>query len=379
MRVTNFQIYKSGSNYKFSADFIFDYPSLSSRLANLSSFFDNHLGGRHTIWFKVPLTHADTDSYQDGFFTIAMAFAFIRHEDLIFEGKVKDSILAKYEEFKKYYAFDTGVEYNLKIYHQGIQENLPKKRGVAQFFTLGLDSFYTLLCHQPNYKKLKRDLLFVGGYDIPLEKRSFLNQIYRRIKVVAKQVGGREVFIETNLRVLSNPIVNWGRYHMSALATSAMFLNYKHVIINGESFEFPDWGLRHGIDELFSNNQTHFSYAAHNMTRDKKIRGLQKSPLFSLVIAHLRVCWENILSEPVPYNCSNCQKCIRTQLNLLGLGVNKLPTFKQINPGKLSSLTIVDHVQKEWQTLYKMLINKRDIDPKIISAIWTVLQKPLRR
>lgn len=379
MRVTNFRCIPLASIYKFSADFILEYPTLKARFADLPNFFNNKLGGKHTIWFRVPRAFADTTNFYDGFFTIAMAFAFIRHEDLIFDERVSASILAKYDQFKKYYAFDTGSEYDLKITHHGIQTKISKKKEVAQFFTLGLDSFYTLLCHEPNYELQRRDLIFVGGYDIPLEKRSFLNQIYRRIKAVASRVKTKPVIIETNLRTLSNPIVNWGRYHMSALATIGMFLRYEHVIINGESFEFPDWGLRYGIDKLFSNDKVSFTYAAHNMTRDKKMKALSLSPLFELAIKHLRVCWENVIRHPIPYNCSECQKCMRTQLTFQALGVTSLPTFKPVSPDKLASLTIVEHVQKEWQDLYQMLKKNPNTDPKILTALSAVLQKPLRR
>lgn len=305
MLVTNFRTTTRQSDTIFSADFIFARPfdgrkdmrffqlkSLIKKLCKPTEFFYEGMNVKYTIWFKVPTSTADAETMQDAFFTVALPLALELRENLQFMGQVSAAILQKNQAMKQYFELPVSQSKitTLSIASSG-QHGHKKNNAFAQFFTLGVDSFYTLLCHKPD---IKRSLVFVDGYDIPLKKINFLKVVHRHIAAVAKDTDQSTIFIQSNLREVTDKIISWGRYHVAALAAVGMLLRFKQVLISGETFEAADWGLRFGADKLFSLPWLKFKFIAHNTTRDRKITALKKSPKFKLFLHHLRSCWINI-------------------------------------------------------------------------------------
>jgi hypothetical protein len=388
MHVTNFLTHATSTEVTLSADFIFIRPFEGKRderfffakshlrkLLTPKEFIKNGFTVTERIWFKVPIELYQQTDNQDAFFTVALPLALVLNENLTFDAPVSAEILAQIQAFKQYYELPKSQS---KVKAQTNTVKPEKKLPLAQFFTLGVDSFHTLLCHQPTAIDLPRQLIFVDGYDVPLAQATFLKTIHTHLAEIAQKTHNPSTIIKTNLRELSDKILSWGRFHFAALTAVAMLLPFKKVLINGESFEAADWGLRYGADKLFTTDYLNVEMATHNTTRDVKISQLQHAPLFDLFLKHVRVCWKNIEQKVVPYNCSACQKCLRTQLTFLALGVEKTPTFSPIDPEKIAKIELIAHVQPEWQIVYELLRKKPEVNPKIISALAHVLAKPLR-
>lgn len=389
MRVTKFTTKSSNKYTTFSADFIFSYPfgnkkfkfiSLINRFIlicrNPSQAMTFGLKVPKRIWFTVPTEYATKIKYEDAFFILALPLAIATQEDLVFEGHISKELFKKTAEIETYYHEVFKKKTSIKV---SISENQTEDPDhVGQFFTLGVDSFYTLYCHKDKNDPTKRYLLYVDGYDIPFYQKRFLNTIHANIKQVALQANTEALFIQTNLREITDHIIGWGRYHVSALVAVSTFLNFKKIYISGESFDFPDWGLRFGVDKLYSMSNKKIQFIAHNIGRDKKLKELIASPYKDLFLKYVRVCWENVRLKNIPYNCSACQKCIKTKLSLLSFGITKTPTFSAIDIKNIEKLHLVEHVYKEWQELYKKLQKNKNLDKDILPAIKKVLEKPLR-
>lgn len=396
MRVHGFEMERKGLLTTVTAQFTFNKPFIGRREVRFflirkfiravrkpKRLLKDGITVTYPIWFQLPTAAIDVSKIYEAFFTLAIGLAIVLDENLEFEGEVSTALVDKLPAIKSYFESPKSRIVVRLLQPKPIATLFPqlaqKRQGVAQFFTLGVDSFYTLLCDQLKKSKQQLSLLYVDGYDVPLSHSHFLQVIHRRIHQVGAATQTTPLFVRTNLREVSDHVLSWGRYHVSALAAVGMMLHFHTILINGESFEAADWGLRKGADRLFSLPFIHTAFIAHNMTRDVKLDALLHTPQRQLFLNHVRVCWQNIQQKPVPYNCSECQKCFKTQLMLWVLGVFATPTFKpKVKIDKLRAIQLVSHVQHEWLALYKRLKSLPTIPAEVTAAVKLVIEKPLK-
>jgi hypothetical protein len=388
MIVTNFTITKKREQTVFSADFIFK-KKFNRRLHKIAYFIRTIVKNifvqrqfpkgifdqKNTVWFSVPTASASHSDYTDGFFIISTILALQLNEPLIFNASVSIELTKKIKRLEEYYRFERSPRFlKFKIKET---KRMTTRSGSGQFFTLGVDSFYTA-ARTPNTSLKNSYFMYVDGYDVRLSQKNLLNAIHTRLEKVAQKTHRTPLFFQSNLRALSDQIMNWGQFHVAALAAAGTMTGLKKICINGESFDWPDWGLRFGVDDLFSTSSLKFQTIGHNITRDVKIKKILHSPWKKLFLKHVRVCWINITSNRSSYNCSRCQKCIRTKLTLDALGAKYTPTLKKIRLSDLREITLVGHVRHEWVILYEMLRHKTGADAALISTLEGVLRKPIR-
>lgn len=196
----------------------------------------------------------------------------------------------------------------------------------AQFFSGGVDSFYSLLTS----RSTPRFLIFVHGFDIALSDSVRFEHANNSLTTVSKAIGSTPCVISTNLR--KHPLiasVNWNDAHGGALAAVAHLLQ-PHV---GTVTIPPSWhksanivyGSCWQIDHLWSSRRLEIKHGDASYTRIERLRVIAENPLAQ---QHLRVCWEN---KAPTGNCSRCEKCVRTMLELHIIG--KLENFEVFDLG----------------------------------------------
>ncbi len=378
MKVSNFRIVEEDVYKVISADFVFEKPhgtkedifiSVAKMIVHLftKGSIMNPLHIQKTVWFRISRFYKGALNYEDAFFMIALPIAFALNENLTFEAPVSKEIYEKIRLVKKYF----GIKNNIKVHVQ----KTSKRRITTNYgllFTLGLDSFYSLLI--PKNTKDTDTLVFVDGYDIPLYKNDFLRDVHKRITNVGRHTRKKTVFVSTNIKEVSDKIIGWHTYHIAPLFTVGLLLGFKTLYMSGEAFEWSEWGLRRGADKLFSTRFFKPALIAHTMTRDKKIRALISHTHFNLFIKNLRVCWKNVFDKKIRYNCSRCQKCLRTHLMLLALGVTKTPTFGKIQVRDIKRIKLGPGIYNEWQIIYKLLQKQRGFSVTTMNAIETLIK-----
>lgn len=390
MRVTNIAFHKEKSHTIYHADFIFDRPfggrkdrlrfwilwSMRLLLHPLQTLkFGQTV--RQQIWYRIPNAYAPAQVPNDAFFLLALPLAVATNEDLFFDGSVAKELLNKVKDIHEYY--HEIKQRIVQVQTTGTHPLQKANQHSGQFFTLGVDSFYTLDRVSKTVDMHRHKLVYVEGYDMPFYEKKFFQQVRRAINTVARSVHSQPIYIETNLRSITDKVVGWGRYHVSALVAVSTLLGFKKTLISGESFEALDWGLRLGSDKLYSTKNQALQLVAHNMSRIDKMQQLITAPIGKLFVRFVRVCWENARMKQVPYNCSVCQKCLKTKLMLLGLNVKHTPSLQTPKSETIERLQLVEHVAPEWHKLLKLLQKNPTIDPAYLTAIDKVLQKPLRR
>jgi hypothetical protein len=193
---------------------------------------------------------------------------------------------------------------------QPLPTNSTKRIGT--FFSGGMDSFYTLLKHNDSIT----DVIFVHGFDIDLAARELLDITTSRLQDAADEMGKNLILIETNLRELTDPYAEWGPLaHGAALASIGHLLHkqFSRIYIPA-SYTYTElfpWGSHPVLDHLWSSEALEFIHDSCEATRIQKAELIAQS---DAALNNLRVCWENRNGK---YNCGECEKCIRTMINLL--------------------------------------------------------------
>jgi hypothetical protein len=195
---------------------------------------------------------------------------------------------------------------------------------VGLFFSLGVDSFYSLLKNRTaNHSAQEQDsarithLITIHGFDIYYGKwnTALFPRVLGNSTKVAEKFGAEILQTATNLRDLSDRFADWGTlYNGAALASVALALNAMFGVIyiaasHSYAQLFP-WGSHPILDPLWSSDSTAIVHDGCDAGRLEKIRFIAKFPI---VLETLRVCFTNPQNQ---YNCGRCEKCVRTMIGL---------------------------------------------------------------
>jgi len=217
----------------------------------------------------------------------------------------------------------------------GVTRGIPAapRRAVA-FLSGGVDSLHMLMRNRRLYSRddpaYVHEALFIHGFDIGKRARDPENGRYRmmlrRLEPVVADLGLRLIQCRTNLRHLPSKPDFWeNRHNGAALAAVG------HSAVFGSAFLFigaswptthqVPWGSHPAIDNLFSSQRITVIHDGSRFSRLQKVRDLARWPTG---LAALRVC---PASAGPRANCGECEKCLRTRLELLAAGIGETEAF----------------------------------------------------
>jgi hypothetical protein len=238
-------------------------------------------------------------------------------------------------------------------------------RGVACFFSAGVDSFYSVLRHRDRLDAL----IYVHGFDVPLAHRPRRDQVSRTVRRAAAELELPLVEVETDLRAASNRYAAWGtHYNGVGLASVALFAStrFREILIPA-SHSYRDllpWGSHPLLDPLWSTEAVELVHDAP-LPRPEKLRLVANS---DVAMRHLRVCFHHDASE---LNCGHCEKCLRTMAGLRIAGaLERCETFAEgLSLRKLAWAPV------PWEgtmafTLENFAAAKEVGDRELVRALW---------
>lgn len=191
----------------------------------------------------------------------------------------------------------------------------PANRGIAGFFSGGVDSFFSAIDRHADLTHL----VAVHGFDVPVSNRPLWNVIAPRLSLASDALDRPLLLVETNLRELSNRFVSWPLHQfgagLAAVATLLAPIAHRVLIPASESFRHLNPCGSHPIlDPLWSTEAVEIEHHGAAFNRNQKIAAIANS---ETALHHLRVCWENPGNL---FNCGRCEKCVRTMLGLVVAG-----------------------------------------------------------
>ena len=196
-------------------------------------------------------------------------------------------------------------------------------RGVACFFSGGVDSTYTLLKHQAEIDHL----IFVHGFDVPLTNKRLRETVTSAIHREATEFGKPVIEVETNARDFISPYLKdwvWG-IGPSAAAVAYLLSPFLHTVYMASGLDYgiqPHANMYRQWYQLFSTPLLQISDDGREAMRFQKVALLTQN---ETAMRWLRVCYENPHNA---YNCGHCAKCLQTMLSLkLVDALDKCQTF----------------------------------------------------
>ncbi|WP_232629450.1 hypothetical protein [Methylobacterium sp. Leaf118] len=243
------------------------------------------------------------------------------------------------------------------------QDTRPPGGGTALFFSGGVDSFYSLL-RSPTPPDV---LVYVHGFDIPLNATERMIDFERTFRDVASAVNARSIIVRSNYRThhLTRK-ANWGKCHGGALASVAHCMS-GHLASVQISSSYPyvhdrPWGSHWKIDYYWSTRDLRFSHFGAHLWRAEKLKLVIGEPL---VRQHLTVCWEHRTTDR---NCGQCEKCLRTMLLLAAEAkLGEFETFPNIESLK-STIDDLPKVKEEYLVVFESYLSA-PLEPGLLEAI----------
>lgn len=214
----------------------------------------------------------------------------------------------------------------------------PPTGRVATFLSGGVDSWATVLNHPE-----VTDLIFVRGLDLwrgTEDGARLTDEVERRMRWAAGELGLTLHVLETNVRDLSEPLLPWVFYFECATAAAALFLEplFDRVLIAGDSdYEAQaPLGTNFAVDRLWSTESLEIVDAGGRYSRVERTEAVATHPVAQRT---LRVCWRN---SGGAYNCGRCRKCLMTMITLEALGLRAgIATFRgDLDLGALTEIEI---------------------------------------
>ncbi|WP_282607880.1 DUF6395 domain-containing protein [Pelagibius sp. Alg239-R121] len=268
----------------------------------------------------------------DGFVMGILFYAMRTEQDIHVHGAMSVSALRNLNEFQEAWRLWKQPLYRkIKIIPERSveQTHLPLKNDAIAAFSGGVDSTFTLLRHTGDRLGtgsygLKKSVLMVHGFDVPLNNSSQLDALVERTTPLLDELGVDVRIIRTNLKEVDLQI--WEDSFLSQLA--CCMHNYAHEFgfgLAGSSEPYDalllPWGSNPATDYLLSGDGFRVVHDGAGYSRTQKVEEIARHATAERVV---KVCWEG---KETHKNCGSCEKCIRTRLNFLAVGSENPPCF----------------------------------------------------
>ena len=230
-------------------------------------------------------------------------------ENIQIEGKVTKDAIEAFERAQQYllqgHPHMKAIKLEISNLIDDSTDQVESSRGVGLFFSGGLDSTFSAETLEDI-----DTLISVWGFDIPTTNSAHWNLTLDIIKPCAKELDKDLLVVKTNIRELSNGLVEWGGdYHGSALAGVSIALTKhlkKNYLAASRRRTEPDWGHSAELASAYTT-PNHIIEQTEGIERIAKAYGIANIPRTTYV----RVCYRNVKGLA---NCGTCKKCVRTRL-----------------------------------------------------------------
>jgi hypothetical protein len=280
-----------------------------------------------TLWYRFPswctpfLSRDNGDPFLAALLLAAMRTA----EPLTIPSPVSGRLLAALPDIQAIYAaFDpdaTRIPVNAVAREDGASA-ARGDAGVGLFFSLGVDSYYSLLKNgrdHPDDEQSMTHLLFVHGFEVAYVRwdATVPSPIRQNLHRVSHEMGKTALPVVTNVQHVVAPLAPWTMAHGGGLASVALalggLLGRVHIAATTTYDQLYPWGTHPILDPRWSTENLTILHDGCEMHTIDKTAFIASSPL---VLETLRVC----PGFDPRYNCGACIKCLRTMIDLTLVG-----------------------------------------------------------
>ncbi len=242
-----------------------------------------------------------------------------------------------------------------------------KKRQACLFLSGGMDSLAALRLNRLTYPESHpgyiRDCFLVHGFDIGgVVERGPKYHVFERAKramaLVAEDADVNLIPVYTNIRHLCDDRVLWLNQFFGAVlaAVAHAFAPRIHLAFIASSYDIPNLvpcGSHPMLDPEYSSFDLKIRHRDVGLSRVEKLKIVAG---WETAFQNFRVCLANV---PDRLNCGRCEKCVRTMLELLSMGVlHKTRAFAEndVTPDLLDAFSItIRHREPFYEELIQPL------------------------
>ena len=287
-------------------------------------------------------------------------------EDLIIHGSISEKLYSGMQKIMDIMiTWNTGLK-KIRIIPDAISEDENEPHAIASFFSGGVDSFHTYLKNKHSSDEKITHFILVNGYDIDLRNKKLWEATLQDVMKTADHEGILVIAVESNIKRLNEPIIQWTQNFGGCLAAIGLALRKEiKTVYIASSFtkdrQIPS-GSHLATDFLWSTETIQFIHDGAECTRFEKIQN--EIATSDVALNHLRVCYKNYKAK---FNCGKCDKCLRTMIALKICGsLEKASTFPhQISMDLIHALSIEDEVTASFHTENLEQLQKLKIEEEL--------------
>lgn len=332
--------------------------------------------GADTVYFKFDKKYKDFIAVDASPFAAALLIPAMKlGQDLHIEGEISEQLYQGMQKIMKIVlTWDLGlkpISITVDTLTKKDTHNTATRK--ASFFSGGVDSFYTYLKNKEGGKKMDY-LIMANGYDISVKNRKLWKMARESVENATKNEGVDIIEVESNIRILIDPIMDWSYTFGGCLAALGLCLRkeLKDVFIaSAYSYDQlkPD-GAHPDIDHLWSTESLSFHHDGAETGRLEKTMFISKYPE---VLKNLRVCFRNKKSQ---FNCGSCDKCMRTMISLYIANVlERSETFpRTIDVEQVKKLKINQEHAAVFQKENLVELERLNMDSRLQNALREALR-----
>lgn len=315
------------------------------------------------LWYELDEHHADlVRPHGDGFLPPLLAAAMARRRPLHIDGSVAAEHLegsARVMEVHLRFSAAAGDALaGVAVTASRPRADDPRGAATGVFFSGGVDSFYTLLSNRARYPagdaRRITHMVVLHGYDLALDQHALFARLLRECGEIGARIPAEPVRVRTNVRAALAGL-HWNRYGFGTVLAGAALaltpgLHTIYVPSGGRPFldmaQLPT-AIQPEITGWWSTRAHELVYDPLHVPRRDKVRLLVEE---RWAIPYLRVCWEN---RGGAYNCGECEKCLRTMVELTLAGADTDSPFPSpLDLDRLRAERLPPRARMYWQELW---------------------------
>jgi hypothetical protein len=321
------------------------------------------------IWYRVPERFAPYLKIQsDAFLVASLLTGMYFEEDIQVRGTVSPRLAYHLEEYQFILNLRTpDVVRPVSIRYEHLSPVGGNPAGVGTTFSGGVDSLFTIWKHlpqnqpDPNYQITHG--IFIRGFDILHNENDDYQQLFSQYSREASEIGIELIELETNVVSMTHQRMNLSYFYgplilSTGLAMSGLF----HRFYIPSSWDYHTLQhTAHASDPLVDGFlSTDAMEIVHHGSTHRRIEKVEQIANWEPAQKILWVCLEAKFKEH-SWNCSRCEKCVRTMIPLYALGVlDKFKTFEK-------------PIQKNWEILW--YARKFNLRSNYVSEMYPYLRR----
>jgi hypothetical protein len=230
-------------------------------------------------------------------------------------------------------------------------------------FSGGVDSTFTVLRNSPQSSRAPYTVdtvLLVHGFDVALSNPNDLRELIERTAPIRALTDVQLRIVRTNSKDLR--LQDW-KYSFASQLAACMHLfsaEFSTALIGSsepyDALVLP-WGSNPVTDHLLSGGDMAIVHDGAAFSRTDKVAALSGVPA---AVQSLKVCWEGTQQGR---NCGVCEKCVRTQLNFLAVGVTDPPCFDgPLDPRRIPGIALRNEALRAELASIVQYADARNID-----------------